>query len=176
MPYSGLLHSLNRCIRVHFNELLESDAWFAVGPPPVLDVKRVCSGVDYAAFIVSLWTGDPVCAMYEFMEKLNIVMVMLDQFFELCGDCVGPVSAETKALWGSMFSPQCANVNTVMPEYYLMDKILVLSDPLKLETAIKQPASQLELCRLYRDDLDAAVELLSQQITIVQDRVFSLIA
>ena len=78
----GLLDSLNRCLRVHCSELLDQDAWFTVGPPPELNIKKVCSGVEYPTFIATLWTRDPVCAMYEFMEKLNIVMVMMDQFFE----------------------------------------------------------------------------------------------
>ena len=78
-----LLNSLNLCIRAHFSELLnQQEAWFTVGPPAVLNIERVCKGIDHAAFVMTLWVGDPVCAMCEFMDRLNIVMVMLDQFFD----------------------------------------------------------------------------------------------
>ena len=160
-----LLNSLNLCIRAHFSELLnQQEAWFTVGPPAVLNIERVCKGIDHAAFVMTLWVGDPVCAMCEFMDRLNIVMVMLDQFFELCGDCVGPVSDESKRVWSETLSPQCANVDLV-PEYHLMDEILRLSDPLKLKAALlRKQHLQRELCRLYRDDIDTAVELLSEHV------------
>jgi hypothetical protein len=165
----GLLACLNRCIQAHFSELLNQGDWFSEGHPPELNIARVCKGVELPVFVASLWTRDPVCAMYEFMERLNVVMVMLDQFIEL--HRCGPVSARCSALWSGTSCSQCVQ----MPEFALLGQILMLSDPQRLSLAcrpLSDHSQRLEVYRLYRDDLDSAVELLSRQIEIVQENVF----
>ena len=172
----ALLASLSRCIQAHFSDLLD-DPWFSVGPPLVLDIKRMCDGIDQSVFALSLWTRDPVCAMHDHIDRLNVAMVMLDQFLELDGGCVGPVSVLSTKIWNSVSSPQSEDLGLKMCEFTLLRQILQLSDPLKLEMAFNLCRSnapmQLEICRLYADDLDTAVGLLSQQIQLIRDREFA---
>jgi hypothetical protein len=65
-----------------------------------------------------------------------------------------------------------------MPEYALLHRILLLSDPLKLEVACRLPCDhhlQREICRLFRDDLDTAVGLLSDQIGLIREETVALL-
>jgi hypothetical protein len=137
----------------------------------------MCDGIDQSVFAVSLWMRDPVCAMHDHIDRLNVAMVMLDQFLELNDGCVGPVSNLSTNIWNSVSSPQSDDLSSKMCEFALLGQILQLSDPLKLEMAFNLCRSntpmQLEVCRLYADDLDAAVGLLSQQIQLIRNREFA---
>lgn len=183
---SELRDSLNKCIlRAVWNELLE-DPWHTNGNPPVLDIHRVCDGVGSSAFIVSLWVGG--CAESILREQINVlnnVKVRIDQFIEISGAYCERVPVEVVNLWEKVSigwnvsqsngSSNCADIESMMTKFFFLEKILHLSDPLKFIAALNlcDPRLHWGLCKLYSEDLDNAVELLSRQIEQLSWDAFS---
>jgi hypothetical protein len=69
---------------------------------------------------------------------------------------------------------------SVMKEYVYMRQIMYLSNPMRLRDALDtcsgNPCMQVWVCRLFSDELDTAVELLSRQICLIKRQVFELLA
>lgn len=173
----SLRDSLNRCIlRVHVEGGLESDPWWSAAPPNELDTKRICEQVASSVFVASLWVGEAEQSLYEHMGRLNLIKVKMDQYLELM-DTAGPqlkVSNAALKIWQNSADEHSVEVDDVMKGYEFLGKILCLSNPLKLQFALKgcdkTPSLRMEICRLYSEDLDTAVGLISMQIDRIQQK------
>ena len=175
----ALRDALNRCIlRAAQNDC---EPWYFAGPPPELNILRVCDEIGSSVFVASLWVGDPARAMYEHIERVNNIKVHIDMFVEAVEGGGGRVPDEAVRLWECVsHSKSYVDTHMMMDEYCYLGKILFLSNPLKLRDALNccndDLSLQVGVCRLFSDELDTVVGLLSQQIDIVRRTVFSLLA
>ena len=175
----SLRDSLNKCIlRVQWTDLLK-DPWHTVGPPLKLDVQRVCSGVSPSLFIATLWSGDPASALYAYVDSLNNAKVRIDQFLEIAGVYGNiPVAVNSVDIWKSI---QCLTSFDLLANGFMhVPQILKLSDSLRLISALHgcngNTDSQLDMFRLFSDDLDSAVGLLMQQVALIgNDEYFNVV-
>ena len=176
-----LRDSLNRCILQSFMDDFLLDPWYSSGPLPLLHIERVCDELGSSLFVASLFVGDPLSAMQEHMQRLNIAKVRMDQFISVCGvDDAVRVTDDVLPLWESAVQMhRVTDLSGAMGEYKFLEQILSLSDPLKLKDAVKLCHNRNQyvgVCRLYSDALDTAVGFLSKQIEIVEDKNFLLLA
>jgi hypothetical protein len=170
----SLRDSLNRCIlRVHVEGGLESDPWWSADPPNELDTKRICEQAASSVFVASLWVGEAERSLYEQMGRLNLIKVKIDQYLELMNsqECLKVSDAALK-IWQNSTDEHRIEEDDAMKEYEFLGKILRLSNPLKLQFALKSCDSvrSLEICRLYSEDLDTAIGLISMQIDRIKTR------
>ena len=176
-----ILHSLrdrlNHCIfKLHFETAL-SDPWW--NDRHELDVKRVCDYIQTSVFVATLWIGDAEMAMYEHINRLNFIKIKLDQYIDLIiGKSQGKVSDRAVKLWDHATDANGVDLDNLFQGLDYLGKVLCLSNPIKLQYALKQCDSALrgDICRLYSEDLDTAVGLLSMQIERVRERNLSLIS
>jgi hypothetical protein len=167
---------LNRCIfKLHYETALSDPWWDALH---VLDVKRVSDYLQTSVFIAALWVGDAESAMYEHMDRLNFIKIKLDQYVDLEGASQGKVSDWVVKLWVHVTDANGVDLDNLFQGLDFLGRILCLSNPLKLRHALEKcgTASRADICRLYSEDMDTAVGLLSMQIEIEQKRKFSLLA
>jgi hypothetical protein len=172
----ALRDALNRCIL----RAAQSDcepSWFFAGPPPELNILRVCDEIGTAVFVASLWVGDPVNAITEHIDRVNQIKVHVDLFVEATGEGWGHASDEAVRLWECVScSKTYVDTHMLMDDFCFLEKILFLSNPLKLRDALIRCNNDLSLqvgvCRLYSDELDTVVGLLSQQRDFVRQQVF----
>ena len=193
MPFRGLGDSLNQCIlRAVWDDLLR-DPWHTNDNPPVLDIRRVCDGVGYSMFIASLWVDEfhSESILREQINRLNNVKVRIDQFIEVSGAYSARVPGDIVKVWESISKDwivshendnynsnnnnnEGMDIQTLTITYCYLKEILHLSDPSKLIEAIGRcdPSLHWSVCKLYSDELDAAVEYLSRQIDRLRQDVF----
>ncbi len=177
MVLLALRDRLNRSIfKLHFETAL-SDPWWKT--QRVLDVKRVCDYIQTSVFIVSLWVGDPERAMYEHIDRLNFIKIKLDQYVDLMGGSQGKVSDRAVKIWAEALHAKNLDYDNMLQNMGYLWKILFLSNTLKFQYALDhcgEDSLRVEICRLYSDDLDTAVGLLSMQIESVRKIKLDLIA
>jgi hypothetical protein len=173
----ALRDALNRCILRAAQRDCEPP-WFSAGPPPELNISRVCDEIGTAIFVASLWVGDPVNAMTEHIDRVNRIKVQIDMFVDATGEGWGRVSDEAVRLWGCV-SKSFVDTHLMMDEFCNLEKILFLSNPLKLKDALNRCNNDLSLqvgvCRLFSDELDTVVELLSKEREVIRREVLTLL-
>ena len=168
----SLRDSLNKCIlRVQWTELL-NDPWHTVGPPPELNIQKVCSGVCTSRFIVDLWSGDPASALYAYVDCLNNAKVRIDQFLEIAGVCGNiPVGSSSIDIWKRTVCE--TSLHLLLQDFQYVPQILDLSDSSRLVSALGRcNGNPLDMLRLFSDDLDSAVGLSMQQVTLIKNDMY----
>jgi hypothetical protein len=177
MLLRALRDGLNRCIfRMNYESAL-SDPWW--NSERELDVKRVCDFVQTSVFIAMLWSGNAESAMFEHIDRLNFIKIKLDQYIDIMGGSEkGKVSNSAVKTWLDAQHAKGLDVGDQFRTMGYLWQILCLSNPQKLEYALEHCGESLrvDLCRLYSDDLDTAVGLLSMQINLVHAKALSLLA
>ena len=175
MLLRALRDRLNRCIfRMNYETAL-SDPWW--NSKRELDVKRVCDFVQTSVFIATLWVGNAESAMYEHIDRLNCIKIKLDQYIDIMGGS-GKVSNSAVKIWLDAQHAKGVDVGDQFRTMGYLWQILCLSNPQKLEYALEHCGASLrvDVCRLYSDDLDTAVGLLSMQIERLRKINLDLIA
>jgi hypothetical protein len=173
----SLRDSLNRCIlRAHVEGGLESDPWWSLTPPYELDTKRICEQVASSVFVATLWVGEVEGTLYDQMGRLNLIKVKLEQYIEMMdiGCPPGKVSKAALKIWKDATDSHGVEVDDAMKGFELLGEILCISNPLKFQYALdccaKTLSLKLEICRLYSEDLDTVVGLISMQIERIQQK------
>ena len=183
----GLSEFIDRC----YYGIQLADPWYS--KESGLDIQRICCEVGSSFFVASLWIWDAERALREHMERLNSVKIHIDLFVEeeeeearncSCASSAVPntkaVSREAFCIWDSVlksgkFVDEVAGGGLMKGQFVLLEKILFLSNPLKLKKALLKCNGhrplQVDMCRMYSDDLGKAVELISQQIDLVVSEV-----
>ena len=158
-----------------------SDVWYSNTSPPVLDIKRVCDEIGSSVFVASMWVCDPESAMQDQIMRLNTVKIQIDVFIEAMGGCIGKAPPVVLRLWDAVSKDKkFADPGLVMKEYVYLGRVMYLSNPMRLRDALDtcsgNPCMQVWVCRLFSDELDTAVELLSRQIYLIKRQVFESLA
>ena len=179
MMLRSLRDSLNRSLLQMSLGEIEVDPWWKTEPVCELDTKRLCDEIGSSIFVTSLWVGDPGRALYDHMGRLNLIKIIIDRYIEVvtAGACLGKVSEEARRVWvcvGNSF-PVMDMGGVLRSSLQYLNRILLLTDPQKLQSALLHTGSDIhaDLCRLYSEDLDTAVELVSKQIDLVNKKAIS---
>jgi hypothetical protein len=176
----SLRDALNRSLlRMSLGDI---ESWWTVVPVCELDTQRLCDEIGSSVFVTSLWVGDPERALFDHMGRLNTIKVIIDGYVDVVtsGGCLCKVSDEAQKAWlcaGRSFRVMDVG-DALRNSLEHLDRILFLTDPRKLQSALMHSGKHIhaDLCRLYSEDLDTAVELVSKQINLVHAKTFSLLA
>jgi hypothetical protein len=166
-----LKDSLNRCILLTCSVEALSEPWFSEKD---LDTQRVCDEIGASMFVVSLWVWDADKALAEYTQRLNTVKIHIDMFLERIRSH-GQVSDDALRLWkdvSAIHGRKARAAGLMYADYVFLERILSLSDPLKFKDAFSRCGDCLllkaDICRLYSEELDTAVGLISQQLEAIR--------